>query len=258
MTKMRKYQAVKKLCRKGFVSFCREADLFERLAAGPPCLHLFLTVERVSVRMHGAEAFIAGEWSMLTIGFRQNMVYLIKCLYCNSNLHENLNTMKPHTLVIALVLFPVLLFAALNWGLFSQPGSINFLFYSLEAPLGIIMLVIVVVLSALYMLFIGKAEISSMVQERKSAKALDAARELAMDREKSRIVELEDNVSKKIDSYGEQFSSMHDELRELRLHIDRVEVAVTGLVGRFDEEGVFIVRNTEQEDKERGEREQSA
>ena len=51
---------------------------------------------------------------------------------------------------------------------------------------------------------------------------------------------------------------LHDELRELRLHIDRVEVAVTGLVGRFDEEGVFIVRNAEQEDKERDEREQSA
>ncbi len=167
-----------------------------------------------------------------------------------------LDSMKPHTLAMMLVLFPVLLFAALNWGLFSQPGSINFLLYTIQAPLGMIMLGIVGLLSLLYMLFIGKAEVSAMVQERKCSKALDAARQLAADREAGRIAELELNVSKQIDGYGEQLSSMKQEIGELKMHIERVGAAVTQLVTRFDEEGVFIVRNDQQEDRGPAEQEQ--
>jgi len=36
--------------------------------------------------------------------------------------------MKTHTVILALVLFIVLLFAAVNWNLFSQLSTINFLF----------------------------------------------------------------------------------------------------------------------------------
>jgi len=106
--------------------------------------------------------------------------------------------MKTHTVILALVLFIVLLFAAVNWNLFSQLSTINFLFYRVEAPLGFIMLGIIALITLLYMLFIGRLEVASLIRERKNSRALEEARERAISSEKSRIGELEVALSKKL------------------------------------------------------------
>jgi len=106
--------------------------------------------------------------------------------------------MKTHTVILALVLFIVLLFAAVNWNLFSQLSTINFLFYRVEAPLGFIMLGIIALITLLYMLFIGRLEVASLIRERKNSRALEEARERAISSEKSRIGELEVPFRKKL------------------------------------------------------------
>ncbi len=156
--------------------------------------------------------------------------------------------MKLHTIILALVLFLVLLFAGINWNLFARQDSINFIFFSIEAPLGVIMLGTVGVLSVLYMLIIGRLEVSSMLEAHKSNKALEEARELALSKEKSRITELQHAISEQIGAFGERFESLENRVNGIADKFSGTESKVDDILTRFDEEGVFIVRN-EKEDK---------
>ncbi|MBF0586747.1 hypothetical protein INT08_05615 [Prosthecochloris sp. N3] len=153
--------------------------------------------------------------------------------------------MKAHTITLVLVLFGVLLFAGVNWSLFSQPGSVNFLLYRIEAPLGIIMLGIVALMTALYIFFIGRTEVAALVRERKSSRALEEARDRADNSEKSRISALQAGLSEKIDGYGERIGALQDDMAAVDKRLRSLEETAERLVQRFDEEGVFIVRNGE-------------
>jgi len=147
------------------------------------------------------------------------------------------------------LLFVVLLFAALNWQLFAQPGAINFVLYRIEAPLGLIMLAIVALMSVLYTFFIGRLELSSLLQERKQSKALEEARDLAARSEKSRITELETNLGGRLDACSGAFDSLEQQIGQLLVRFDELEKVVERLAARFDEEGVYIVRHQEDEEK---------
>jgi len=151
--------------------------------------------------------------------------------------------MKTHTVILALVLFIVLLFAAVNWNLFSQLSTINFLFYRVEAPLGFIMLGIIALITLLYMLFIGRLEVASLIRERKKLTSAEEARERAISSEKSRIGELEVALSKKIEALASEFSSLLKSNSGLGERLGSLENKTSALIGRFDEEGVYIVRN---------------
>ena len=155
--------------------------------------------------------------------------------------------MKLHTVILVLVLFVVLLFAGINWSLFARQDSINFIFFSIEAPLGVIMLGTVGVLSIIYLLFIGRLEVASMLEARRSGKALEEARELALSKEKSRITELQSALSEQIGAFGKRFDSLENKITGIDERFGGTENKVDDIIKRFDEEGVFIVRNEEKE-----------
>lgn len=155
--------------------------------------------------------------------------------------------MKTHTIILIFVLFVVLLFAGINWSLFARQDSINFIFFSIEAPLGVIMLGTVGVLSIIYLLFIGRLEVSSMMEARKNSKALEEARELASSKEKSRIGELERTISDRIDGFGSRFATLEEQVQKMGARFDAVEGGMGDIVSRFDEEGVFIVKGPREE-----------
>ncbi len=157
--------------------------------------------------------------------------------------------MKLHTVILVLVLFLVLLFAGINWGLFARQDSINFIFFSIEAPLGIIMLGAVGVLGIIYLLFIGRLEVSSMMEARKNSKALEEAQELASSKEKSRITELQNVVSGQIESLGGRFGVLESRIDGLGDKFSGTESKVDDIIKRFDEEGVFIVKGPREEDE---------
>ena len=157
--------------------------------------------------------------------------------------------MKLHTVILVLVLFLVLLFAGINWNLFARQDSINFIFFSVAAPLGVVMLGAVGVLSIIYLLFIGRLEVSSMMEARKSNKALEEARELALSKEKSRITELQNAISGQIEAFGERFESLEKKIKGIEDKFSGTENKVDDIIKRFDEEGVFIVKGSREEDE---------
>jgi uncharacterized integral membrane protein len=99
--------------------------------------------------------------------------------------------MKARTLLLLLVLFAIVLFAALNWTVFTTPASLSLLVATVEAPLGVIMLGLLVLLTVLFIVFAGYMQTSTLLEARQQTKALEAQRKLADQAEASRITEMQ-------------------------------------------------------------------
>ena len=98
--------------------------------------------------------------------------------------------MNIRTLTVALVLGLLLLFAGLNWTAFTAPTQLNLLVTRVEAPLGLVMLGVVLVLTLLYVLFSLGVEASALLEVRRYARELYQVRKQLEDAEASRYAEL--------------------------------------------------------------------
>jgi uncharacterized integral membrane protein len=99
--------------------------------------------------------------------------------------------MKVRTVLLLLVLLAIVLFAALNWTVITTPTTLSLLVATVEAPLGLIMLGLLVLLTGLFAIFAGYLQTSTLLEVRQQTKALEAQRKLADVAEASRITELQ-------------------------------------------------------------------
>ena len=108
------------------------------------------------------------------------------------------------TLLILLVLGAVTIFAAINWKAFTAPTTLSLIFASVEAPLGLILLAIVGVLTLLFLLYVVYLQSSVLVESRRNARELQAQRELAEQVEVSRINQLRSFLESELLRLGER------------------------------------------------------
>ena len=108
------------------------------------------------------------------------------------------------TLLILLVLGAVTIFAAINWKAFTAPTTLSLIFASVEAPLGLILLAIVGVLTLLFLLYVVYLQSSVLVESRRNARELQAQRELAEQAEVSRINQLRSFLESELLRLGER------------------------------------------------------
>ena len=99
--------------------------------------------------------------------------------------------MKLRTLLLLLVLLAIVLFAALHWTVFTTPANLSLLVATIEAPLGVIMLGLLALLTGLFVIFAGYMQTSTLLEARQQTKALEAQRKLADQAEASRITEMQ-------------------------------------------------------------------
>ena len=92
--------------------------------------------------------------------------------------------------VILLALVVLAVFAAANWALLTASATLDFLFFTVEGPLGIILLGAMAVLVALLAAYAASVRMTSLVETRRHMKELDAQRVLADKAEASRFTEL--------------------------------------------------------------------
>jgi uncharacterized integral membrane protein len=102
------------------------------------------------------------------------------------------------TLVVLAVLVFTGLFALLNWTQFTTPTSLNFAFFEVSAPLGMIMLGLVVLLAIVFVVWALSMQATLIVESRRQSKELQAQRELADRAEASRFTELRDFVGQEL------------------------------------------------------------
>jgi uncharacterized integral membrane protein len=116
------------------------------------------------------------------------------------------------TVLILFVLGALTLFTALNWKAFVTPTTLSVVFATVEAPLGLILLSIVVMLAALFLLYVVYLQSSVLVETRRHARELHAQRELAEQAEGSRFHELRAFLESHLQSIAQQSERLKTDL----------------------------------------------
>jgi uncharacterized integral membrane protein len=122
------------------------------------------------------------------------------------------------TLLIIVLLGALVLFAAVNWGAFTTRTTLSLIFTTVEAPLGVILLAVIGVLTLLFLIYLVYWQSSALLESRRNARELQMLREIAENAEASRFVQLR--------------SLLETELRELA---DRSAESKDAILARLDE-----------------------
>lgn len=151
--------------------------------------------------------------------------------------------MSVRSLLIVAVLILIGLFAALNWSAFTAPTRLSLIFGSVEAPLGLLMLFVIALLTVLFLVFIVYLQTSVLLESRRYAKELQAQRELADRAEASRFTELRQFVETELaalrvahQSSIESVSSRIDLAeRALRDEVEQAANSLSAYIGEVDD-----------------------
>ena len=136
--------------------------------------------------------------------------------------------MNLRTVFIAFVLAALALFAMLNWVAFTTPTVLTLGFAEVQAPLGLIMLVLAGLLSVLFLVYIVMQQAGVILEARRYAKELKAHRELADTAEASRFTELRAFLDTELRRNEAQNAAS---VRQLAERIDKLEAGLQAQLG---------------------------
>jgi len=97
---------------------------------------------------------------------------------------------KVRTLFLVIILAAIAAFVAINWKAFIIQTTLSVGFAKVEAPLGLVMLGLLVLLAALFLVFAIYLQTSFLLEARRHAREMQGSRELAERAEASRFTEL--------------------------------------------------------------------
>ena len=122
--------------------------------------------------------------------------------------------MPLRTVFLIVVLALIALFAVLNWGAFLAPTTLSFGVAQVQAPLGLIMLGLLAVLTALFLLYVVYLQTTVILEWRRREKELQASRELADQAEASRFTELRAHLDSRLTEIENSLSAQLGEMRD--------------------------------------------
>ncbi len=134
--------------------------------------------------------------------------------------------------LVIVVLVLIGIFSVLNWGVLMAPTDLTLGFTAVKAPLGLIMLGLIVLLAAVFLIYVVVLQAAMMSESRRVAKELKAQRELADTAEASRFDELRQLHSADM----ERLLARVDQLdRELRSAIEANANGINATLGELDD-----------------------
>jgi uncharacterized integral membrane protein len=140
--------------------------------------------------------------------------------------------MKGRSIAVLSLLALLVAFALANWGTFVAPTQLSLVFTSVEAPLGLVMLGFVAVLTAAFLGYVMFVQAGALAAGRRQAEELRRQRELADQAEASRFTELRELLAK-------EFASLRAAQREsearLRQELSEAANGLAAGIGEVDE-----------------------
>jgi uncharacterized integral membrane protein len=138
------------------------------------------------------------------------------------------------TLVLLIVLGAIAVFAAVNWGAFTAPTTLSLVFGNVQAPLGLIMLGLAALLTALFLILLVYLQASAI---------LEAQRELAEQAENSRFTELRGFLEAELPKLAGQATELKvsmqtrlDQLdQSLRVAIEQAGNTLAAYIGEIED-----------------------
>ncbi|MEO5883457.1 MAG: LapA family protein [Caldimonas sp.] len=140
--------------------------------------------------------------------------------------------MRIRTVLLVIGIALVAVFAALNWSAFMTETALNLVFARVEAPLGIVMLGVLVAAVLMFLAYMAFWQGNVLLEMRRHAKELQAQRALAEQAESSRLTQLRDAVMADTDRLAVRI----DELREgLRAEMREGVNSLAAMLGEMDD-----------------------
>ena len=127
------------------------------------------------------------------------------------------------SLFLLLIGLAILAFVGLNWNAMNTPTNLSLGFTEVRAPLGLVLLGMMGLLSVLFVALVAYTQGTVLVETRRHAKELAAQRELADKAEASRFTDLRAHLDKEISRLTEAIGT---QTRETLSRVDRAEMGL--------------------------------
>jgi len=127
--------------------------------------------------------------------------------------------MSGRTLFALLVLLLLALFAWLNWGEIARPTPLSLGLTRVEAPLGLLLVIALGVVSLLYLIFTIGLETAALLEVKRYARELLHYKKLAEDAEQSRYTELRRYLEAELKRLAE---AEREEIRALEARVEEL------------------------------------
>ena len=124
------------------------------------------------------------------------------------------------TILIVLALGSLALFTAVNWSAFTTPTTLSVIFASVEAPLGLVLLGTIVLMAAMFLIYVVYLQSSVLLETRRHAREMHAQRELTEHAEISRIHDLRSFLETQLQTLGKQSEQSKAELSARLDHLE--------------------------------------
>ena len=146
--------------------------------------------------------------------------------------------MRVRNLILLVVLAMVALFLAINWSAVTATARFTLLLTSFEAPVGLVMLALIVVLVAAFGAYLILTQGALLIDARRHAKELQTQRSLADRAEGSRVAEVRDLLRDELARLDARLTEHEERLRtELRDGVNSLAATIGEIDDRLSGRG---------------------
>jgi len=140
--------------------------------------------------------------------------------------------MRVRTVVVILAIVLLAVFTALNWPAFIAPTRLDLIVATVEAPLGLLMLGLLALLTLLFAAYMAMWQGSVLLETRRNAKELQQQRTLADQAEASRFNELRNALRDEGKALDQRIADLRTHLRaDLQEHTN----SLASMIGEMDD-----------------------
>ena len=151
--------------------------------------------------------------------------------------------MKARTFLLLILFMAIAAFAALNWNAFITPTTLHMGVDTVQAPLGLVMLGLLVLLTVLFLLFVVYLQTSILFEARRHARELHESRKLVEHTENSRFTELRMLLEAELNKQSEQEAASREAVlarleqldRDLRTVVEQSENTIAACIGELED-----------------------
>lgn len=151
--------------------------------------------------------------------------------------------MNSRTLFLIFVFLSIGAFAVLNWGAFTAPTTLTLGFAEVQAPLGLVMMAVVVLLTGIFLLYLVYLQTTVLLEARRSAKDVRNHRELADKAEASRFTELRSFLESEMKRQTEINAKAHATVmakfeqldQDIRQAVEQAGNSLSASIGELDD-----------------------
>ena len=147
------------------------------------------------------------------------------------------------TLLIVLLVGVVAMFAVLNWSAFMSETTLSVGFTTVQAPLGLILLVITGLLALLFLIYVVYLQSSALLENRRQSRELQSQREVAENAEASRFYQLKTSLEEALREQSNQAAQFNNATlarlekldRDLRVIIEQSSNSLAAYIGEVED-----------------------